>query len=366
MTDAEQQVLARLGRDNVEFLWVAFHDYLGRACAKTNPRSGLASAVHTGMVFAKANLNMDAHDRQVSRATLLADMGDFMAVPDPRSYALLPRYPGTALMHSWMREPDGSPWEGCPRTRLDKIVAKLGAEGLSVQAALEPEFYLFFGSVDGDLAPITRSTMYGQAGLANANDLIVDLMNELAGMGIGVAQFHKEYGRGQYELSLGHGSPIEAVDRYLQFRTTLHDIARKHGMIATLMPKPTAESPGNSLHVHISIWNADGSLDFNCVPVRRCVAFGNGDVVHGWLACPRPRADCRGVSQHQQLQASLAGIMGTGQRLLGRWQPLGLDPRPRHRIAPAHRIPFVRQHHPALSAYVRTARRWPGRNQAAN
>jgi glutamine synthetase len=103
--------------------------------------------------------------------------------------------------------------------------------------------------------------MYGQSGLASANDVVVDLMNELAGMGIGVAQFHKEYGRGQYELSLRHGSPIEAVDCYLQFRATLHDIARKHGMIATLMPKPSAESPGNSLHAHLSIWNAEGTQD---------------------------------------------------------------------------------------------------------
>ncbi|HEX3301673.1 MAG TPA: glutamine synthetase family protein [Thermomicrobiales bacterium] len=254
----EEELLGRLAQDQIDYLWVAFHDYNGRACAKSNPRGSMSSAVRTGMVFAKANLNMDLSDHQVSGATMLADAGDFMAVPDPRSYAQLPRYPRTALTHSYMREPDGSPWDGCPRTRLDTIVGKLAEEGFSVQSALEPEFYLFVRATDGELEPITGSTMYGQRGLSDANEFVVDLLSELAGMGIEVAQFHKEYGRGQYELSLQHGSPIQAVDRYLMFRATLHDIAHKHGMVATMMPKPTADSPGNSLHVHLSLWDAGG------------------------------------------------------------------------------------------------------------
>jgi glutamine synthetase len=254
----EEELLGRLAQDQIDYLWVAFHDYNGRACAKSNPRGSMPSAVRTGMVFAKANLNMDLSDHQVSGATMLADAGDFMAVPDPRSYAQLPRYPKTALTHSYMREPDGSPWDGCPRTRLDTIVGKLAEEGFSVQSALEPEFYLFVRATDGELEPITGSTMYGQRGLSDANEFVVDLLRESAGMGIEVAQFHKEYGRGQYELSLQHGSPIQAVDRYLMFRATLHDIAHKHGMVATMMPKPTADSPGNSLHVHLSLWDAGG------------------------------------------------------------------------------------------------------------
>jgi glutamine synthetase len=261
MTETEQELLARLERDNVDFLWVAFHDYSGRACAKSNPRQGFVSALRTGMVFAKANLNMDVSDHQVSGATMLADSGDFLAVPDPRSYVLLPRFPGTALMNAYMRETDGSPWEGCPRTRLDKIVAKLADEGYSMRAALEPEFYLYVRGEGGALEPATGSTMYGQRGLADANAFVVDLMTELAGMGIEVAQFHKEYGRGQFEISLRHGTPVEAVDRYLQLRSTMHDISQQHDIMVTLMPKPSADTAGNSLHVHLSIWDRECTQD---------------------------------------------------------------------------------------------------------
>ncbi len=259
MNDRNFDLLDCLEKDAIDFFWVAFHDYSGRSCAKTNPRPSMRSAVENGMVFAKANLNMDANNRQVSGATMLANIGDFLAIPDPRSYVRLPRFGNTALAHAYMRDSDGSPWNGCPRTRLDALIAELADDGLSIQAALEPEFYLFHKTNDGELVPATSSTMYGQRGLAEVNPFIVDLVNELDGMGVGVAQAHKEYGDGQYELSLVHGSPIEAVDRYLHFRSTLHDIARTHGFTASLMPKISAASAGNSLHVHLSLWNADGS-----------------------------------------------------------------------------------------------------------
>lgn len=261
MTDQSGQILKRLEADNADFLWVGYHDYGGRGEAKTIPRPSMRSAVTGGVVFAKANLNMDAQDVQVAGATLLASHGDMLAVPDIRSYTPLPRFPGTVLMHAHLREPDGSPWAGCPRTRLDEVVGELADEGLSVQAALEPEFTLFDKGAIAELIPINRTMMFSQAGLAAANEFIVDLLNELAAMGIKIPQLGKEYGQGQYELSLQHGSPIEAVDRYLMFRSTVHDIARRHDMIATLMPKPFAHFAGNSLHVHLSIWNEDGSED---------------------------------------------------------------------------------------------------------
>jgi glutamine synthetase len=261
MTDSKQDLLYHLKEDEVDYLWVAFHDYSGRACAKTAPKPSMSSVVESGVVFAKANLNMDANDRQVSGATMLADSGDFMAVPDPRTYCLMPRYPGTALTHAYMRQTDGSPWDGCPRTRLDTIVGKLADEGFSIKAALEPEFALLHREEDGSVQPINRSRMYSLSGLAKANHVLVDLIEEMAGMGVRLPQLHKEYGPGQYEASIQHGTPVEAVDHYLKFRAALHDIAGRHGMVATLMPKPFADWAGNSLHVHLSVWDAAGERD---------------------------------------------------------------------------------------------------------
>jgi glutamine synthetase len=254
-------LLARLERDGIEHLWVVYHDFSGRGSAKTIPKSGFRSAVHEGVVFALANLNMDALDHQAETATLLADSGDFLAVPDPRSYVQLPRFPNTAKVHAWMRATDGMPWQGCPRTRLQGMVDELEREGFSAYVALEPEFYLLHRTDDGNYAPVNRARMFSEEGLAIEDTFIREVLGDLAAMGITVPQFGKEYALGQYELSIRHTSPVEAVDHYYLLKSTVRDAARDRGYIATFMPKPYAAWTGNSMHAHVSVWDAAGERD---------------------------------------------------------------------------------------------------------
>lgn len=261
LSPSAKVILDRLDREGIDQLWVTYTDYLGRSGSKTLPRESFRGAFTSGVVFALANLNMDSSDHQAAGATMLADSGDFLAVPDPRSYQPLPRFPGTARAHVWMRTTTGEPWDGCPRTALDRMVERLADVGYSVQTALEPEFYLLHRGEDGELRPINRTTMFSQDGLAKANDVVRDILHELAGMGVRVPQLGKEYGRGQYEMSLHHGPPVEAVDRYLALRGAVTDIAHAHGMVATFMPKPYREWPGNSNHIHLSVWDAAGAID---------------------------------------------------------------------------------------------------------
>ena len=259
-TDAET-LLARLEADGIEHFWVVYHDYGGRAAAKTLPREGFRSAVRDGVVFALANLNMAADDHQAVGATLLSDSGDFLAVPDPRSYAVLPRYPRTALCYAWMRASDGSAWDGCPRTRLAAVMEQLLGLGYTAQVALEPEFYLLRGGKDAGYEPVNTTRMFSQAGLAAEHGFVERVVDELRAMGVTVAQLGKEYGPGQYEMSVRHADPIRAVDDYSSLKEAVRDRAREQGYVATFMPKPYAHWAGCSLHVHLSLWDTQGEKD---------------------------------------------------------------------------------------------------------
>ncbi len=252
-------LLARLEADQIEHFWVTYYDYSGIGASKSVPPESFRSAIAEGSVFATANLDMDILDHQPLSATWLADSGDFMAVPDPRSYMKLPRFPATAKANVWMRQPDGSAWQGCPRTRLDAMVAALAESGYSVQAALEPEFYLLHTDGNGECWPINQTRMFTQAGLQEAQPFVARVIDELRAMGVRVAQLGKEYGPGQYEMSIHHGSPIEAIDRYWALKDVVRDVAREHGWIASFMPKIYAEWAGNSLHAHLSLWDVEGS-----------------------------------------------------------------------------------------------------------
>ena len=254
-------LLAQLDEDGIDYLWVTYHDYSGRASSKTMPRASFRSAVRDGVVFALANLNMDIADYQAAEATLLADAGDFLAVPDPRSYTVLPRYPRTARVDVWMRQTDGTPWDGCPRTRLQAVIDEMAAAGYSAYVALEPEFYLLHRTGPGDYQPVNRSRMFSEEGLAIEDAFIRGVIGELTAMGVGVPQLGKEYAPGQYEASIRHADPITAVDHYHAFKAVIHDFARTHGYVATFMPKPYANWSGNSMHCHVSIWDAAGGTD---------------------------------------------------------------------------------------------------------
>jgi glutamine synthetase len=260
------ELLEALERDGIDHLWVTYLDVAGKPSAKTIPRSGFRSAVRSGVVFAKANFDLDTRDHQADAATLLADSGDMMAVPDPRSYVVLPRYPGTARVHTWLRNPDGTPWLGCPRTRLQEQVDALAAEGYSVQAALEPEFYLLTKDEFGNYHPADGVRSFGEAGLAVQHEFLQEVVDELTEMGVTVAQIGKEFGPGQYEISVRHGSPFEAIDHYAAVKDVIRYAARELGYVATFMPKVFAEWVGCSLHLHLSLWDPAGETDLTPNP----------------------------------------------------------------------------------------------------
>lgn len=255
--------LSQLDADQIENLWVVYHDYSGRACAKTVPKPRFAGAINHGVVFARANLDFTLEDHQAYDAVFLADTGDFMAVPDPASYAVLPYRKATARAHAFMRGDDGAPWDGCPRTRLAKIVDVYRAMGMHVQVAFEPEFTMFRREDDGTFTPADHDRMFTVSGLDRHYDLWQRINDMLAAMGVGVDQFGAEYGPGQYEGSTHHADPLTAVDNYLTYKEVVKVLAREAGYTVTFMPKPFTHLPGNGLHVHLSLWNLDGSEDLS-------------------------------------------------------------------------------------------------------
>ncbi|HSM68645.1 MAG TPA: glutamine synthetase family protein, partial [Xanthomonadales bacterium] len=306
------ELLKRLENDGIEHLWVIYHDYSGRSCAKTVPRERFASTAERGVVFARANLDFTLDDHQAPGAAFLADTGDFLAVPDPDSYAAIPYRQATARAHVFMRaDADGNTWEGCPRTQLQRILEAYAAEGLSVQAGFEAEFTLFTRTVDGEYAHSDQDGMFTLAGLDRHADLWHSIVKTLGAMDVAVMQHGKEYGPGQNEMTTGHAPAIKAADDYLTLKEVVRALARQAGWIATFMPKPYAEWAGNGLHLHLSLWDLEGKKD---------LSMGESD---DEPLSPLGRPFTGGLLAHA---AALAGIgaptVNSYKRLLpGSWAP---------------------------------------------
>jgi glutamine synthetase len=242
-------------------LWIVFHDYSARACAKWVPRAAIADALARGGVFARANLNFAVGDQQVAAPTFGADSGDFFAVPDQTTFAPLPYRAGIGRVLSYLHTEDGTLWEGCPRGRLDAQIAALAARGLRARVAFEPEFTLYRRAEDGTLSPADNHAMYSVERIATHTDLLARIDAALTAQGVEVIQIGSEYGKGQVEINLAHQSPLKAADDLVTFRETVAILARDAGLIATFMPKPFAEAAGNGVHLHLSLQEADGEAD---------------------------------------------------------------------------------------------------------
>jgi len=255
-----QEMEDRIVADDISGLWVVFHDYAARPCAKWIPRASIPSALRSGGAFCRANLNFTIDDRQVGQPRFAADAGDFFAVPDPATYAPVPYRPGIGRVLSHLHTDDGEMWEGCPRGRLLTILERLAERGLSVQAAFEPEFALFTRTENG-YEPADAFTMYSVDRIDAYQPLLSAIDTALSAQGIRVIQIGSEYGSGQLEINLHHEHPLKAADDLLTLRETVKALARDVGLVASFMPKPFAHLAGSGVHVHISLWDEYGISD---------------------------------------------------------------------------------------------------------
>ncbi len=187
----------------------------------------------------------------------MGPVGEVRIVPDPDSYVDLPFSPGAAAMMSDLIGLDGQPWAACPRAFLRSAIAEAAQNGLALQAAFEPEFLLARRETgpDGDrLVPVDESLCFSTTGFALAHDFAIDFVRAIEAQDMAVELYHPELGHGQQEMSISHAPALAAADRQVWYRETARGVAWRHGLWASLAPKPLPDQAGNGAHCHFSAW----------------------------------------------------------------------------------------------------------------
>lgn len=185
-------------------------------------------------------------------------VGEVRLLPDPASFALLPYAPRQARLLCNLMQLDHQPWAICPRSFLQRVLARAEAQGYQFQAAFENEFYLA-REVDGQHLPYDTSRCFSSIGMDSAGEIMIDLVEALGTQGIQVEQYYPELGPGQQELSIRHAPGLHAADNQLTVRDTARGVAHKYGLLASFAPKPFANQAGNGSHIHFSLWDTTGA-----------------------------------------------------------------------------------------------------------
>lgn len=257
LEDARAALVARAREDSITELWVVYHDLSGRAQVKSVPRERLDRVLTNGVAFARANFDFNVLDHQVPDFTFGADTGDFLAVPDPATYARVPHHPGAARTYSFLHDADGRAWAGCSRAALRGMEERFASRGLALRAAFEPECYLLTRTGDG-YQPASRGRMFTLDALESQRELMSLVLTSLAEMGVELEQVAPEYGPGQFEINIGHQPPLRAADDLMTVKEEMRALARAAGLTATFMPKIYADMPGCGVHVHLGATSGDG------------------------------------------------------------------------------------------------------------
>ncbi|MEC4763562.1 glutamine synthetase family protein [Mycobacterium sherrisii] len=200
---------------------------------------------------------------------------------------------------------DGTPVSVCSRGTLGRVEAELAAAGLTAAVGHEVEFVVV--GPDGGQLPATLWAQYGLAGVLEHEDFVRDVTTAATRCGVGIEQFHPEYGANQFEISLSPLPPVAAADQVVLARIIIGRVARRHGLRISLSPVPFADGVGSGAHQHFSLTTADGPL------------FSGGPGPGGMT--PAGESAVAGVLQGlPQAQGVLCGSIVSGLRMQpGNW-----------------------------------------------
>ena len=241
-------------------LWVrfVFVDHAGIPKTKAVHRDGFEKRARAGVGLAKGVLALDPSG-MLHPESGLSPVGECRLVPDLSTLTPLPFARGQAMVACDMTEPDAAtPWDGCPRGALRRVLGRLADRGYGSVASYEAEFYVW-----GPEGPLDRTPYAGSFALTAAAEFVAELAGTLEEMGIRPEQCHAEVGHGNLELSVGEAEALAAADRRVQVLEAIRGVAHRLGLETTMAPKPYLDAAGNGHHLHVSLYEGEAQALFD-------------------------------------------------------------------------------------------------------
>jgi glutamine synthetase len=237
----------------VRFLWCG-NDGTIRCKASSMP--GLGGRIESGIGLTVAMQAMNALD-QLQPVPGMGPVGEVRLVPDPATFRVIPYAPRSGAMVVDQVTLEGEPAAVCQRSFLKRMEWRLEERGARLRAAFENEFSLA-AEVDGRYVPVDAGLCFSTISMTASQHYVDDLAAALDAQGIVLEQYYAELGHGQQEISTAHAPALRAADEQILVRETIRGVAARHGLVASLAPKPWPENAGNGCHIHFSLWDGAG------------------------------------------------------------------------------------------------------------
>jgi glutamine synthetase len=171
-------------------------------------------------------------------------------------------------------KPDGQPYEGDPRYVLRRALERMQSLGFDTfNVGPELEYFLFKDNKGTET--LDEGGYFAMTALDAATELRNETIRALESMGIGIEYHHHEVAPSQHEIDMRYSSALDMADQTITYRLIVKEVAAKHGVYATFMPKPLFGENGSGMHTHMSLFKDgrnqffDGSDQFNLSPAGK-------------------------------------------------------------------------------------------------
>ena len=265
-----KQLTDQIKRGAIDTVIVAFPDVFGRLIGKRFTgdfflKSVAKHGTHGCNYLLTVNIEMDPMDG-FKLANWDKGFGDFEWRPDFSTLRLIPWQAASALILCGLHHHDGRAVDEAPRTVLSKQVERLARKKLVCNVASELEFFLFNTTYHEAFAADYRNLPassdyridYNTMQPARDEAIFRRVRNQMSAAGVAIESSKGEWGRGQHEINFAYAQPVPMADMHVVFKQGVKEIFAQEGRAVSFMPKVSVTEPGNSCHIHASIWR-DGT-----------------------------------------------------------------------------------------------------------
>jgi len=282
--DRKARILERIEREKVKFMRLQFTDILGAIKNVEVPDRQFEDAMDGRIMF----------DGSSIEGFVRIEESDMYLKPDLNTFQVFPWTYGSsdrvARMICDIANPDGTPFAGCPRTTLKRVIAMAAERGYVMNAGPEAEFFLF-QKKNGEPSTETHDSggYFDLTPVDLGEDVRREIVLALEQMGFHVEAAHHEVAPGQHEIDFRYDDVLTTADNVSTFRFVVKNVANRNGLHATFMPKPIFGINGSGMHTHQSLFSKGVNIFFDAKAEwqlsRACLYYIGGILRHAREFC---------------------------------------------------------------------------------
>lgn len=262
-----ESIADKIRKWNIKWVQLHFVDLFGKLRVLHVP-----SAKFMDEEIFENGINFDGSSVGISGV----EKSDMILIPDKETFSILPHENDEARIIADIYDANYNPSPFDTRGILKRAIKEMKYE---IKISPEMEFYVI---KEGQDTP-KKGGYFSPPPFDEMKNFRKALSDVLIQSGYNVKYHHHETGSNQHEIEVGEMDAISSADFCIYFKYIAREIAKKHGIKITFMPKPFSDDAGSGMHIHISLYKNGRNVFYDAndeYGLSKTARFFIGGILH--------------------------------------------------------------------------------------